>query len=247
MYEFKHVLKTDLLNLFLNPVWIVGSIVLPLLLALIMGFITKGLYGSAVTSFDYYAVTMLIFGALNNSTVAANSFMESRIVKANMRLCSAPIPDFYIYLPKIFASFLFGGVCQTATAVVLALLTGTNFGGQHLAFLWLLLMAVNFFAVSVSILMCCIVKNEETVNMLLSTIVMLLCMLGGGFFPMRGLGSVVGILHNLSPVAWIGTAAFRAAYDGSLTLLGQVAGVLLLVSGLCIACTAKLFNREDYL
>lgn len=97
MYEFNCILKTDLKNLYTNPMWWAGTIGLPLLLALVMGFITKGTYGGVVTSFDYYAITMMIFGALNNATLAANSFMETRIVKANMRLCNAPVPDSYIF------------------------------------------------------------------------------------------------------------------------------------------------------
>ena len=96
MYEFNCILKTDLKNLYTNPMWWAGTIGLPLLLALVMGFITKGTYGGVVTSFDYYAITMMIFGALNNATLAANSFMETRIVKANMRLCT--------FIAKIYRS-----------------------------------------------------------------------------------------------------------------------------------------------
>ena len=69
MYEFNCILKTDLKNLYTNPMWWAGTIGLPLLLALVMGFITKGTYGGVVTSFDYYAITMMIFGALNNADV----------------------------------------------------------------------------------------------------------------------------------------------------------------------------------
>ncbi|HMM06917.1 MAG TPA: ABC transporter permease [Clostridiales bacterium] len=247
MYEFKQILKTDLKNLYINPMWWGVTIGLPLMLALIMGFITKGIYGTEVTSFDYYAVTMLIFGALNNATLAANSFMEGRIVKANMRLCNAPIPDFFIFLPKVIASFLFGVVCHTIAAAALFLITGANFGGADAIFLWLLMLTVDLFAVCFSVMFCCILKNEETVNMILSTVVMLLCLLGGVFFPMKGMGRVVSAISNISPVTWISAAAFQTVYANRLLLLGCVCAGMLLLAGLCIALTTKLFNREDYL
>ncbi|MCL1852205.1 MAG: ABC transporter permease [Peptococcaceae bacterium] len=247
MYEFRRILQTDLKNLCINPMWWVGTMGLPLFLALIMGFVTQSTFGTIVTSYDYYAVTMLIFGALNNSTIAANSFMEGRILKANMRLCSAPIPDFYIFLPKIIASFLFGTLCHTLAAVALFLITGANYGGGNAFLLWLLLLAVFFFAVCFSVMLCCILKKEETVNMILSTVVSLLCLLGGAFFPMKGLGRVVGAVSNISPVTWIGAAAFQGVYDGKFFLLGAVCGVMLTLAALCIALTTKLFNREDYL
>lgn len=37
MYEFNCILKTDLKNLYTNPMWWAGTIGLPLLLALVMG------------------------------------------------------------------------------------------------------------------------------------------------------------------------------------------------------------------
>ena len=36
-----------------------------------------------------------------------------------MRLCNAPVPDSYIYMPKIAASFLFGAVCHTIAGAML--------------------------------------------------------------------------------------------------------------------------------
>ncbi|MCL1917118.1 MAG: ABC transporter permease [Peptococcaceae bacterium] len=253
MYEFRQILKTDLKNLYTNPMWWIGAMGLPLLLALIMGFITQGAYGTntpsgtGVTSYNYYAITMLIFGALNNSTIAANSFMEGRIMKANMRLCNAPIPNSFIFLPKIIASLLFGTLCHTLAASAIFFITGVNFGGGNAIFLWLLLLAVYFFAVCFSVMLCCILKKEETVNMILSTAVSLLCLLGGAFFPMKGLGRIVEVISNISPVTWISTAAFQAVYDNRLILLGLVCAGMLALAGLCIALTTKLFNREDYL
>lgn len=247
MYQFQRILKMDLRNLFTNPMWWVGTLGLPFLMALIMGFITKGSYGSAVTSYDYYSVTILIFGALNNATVAANSFMETRIMKANMRLCSAPVPAFFIHFSKVIASFLFGAFCHTIVFLALHVFLGANFGGSYSIFFWLLMLAVEFFAVTLGVAFCCILKSEEAVNQLLSNLVSLFCLLGGAFLPMKGFGRIIGMITNASPVTWINTAAFQAIYDGSLLLLGCVCMVLLALSVLCVMISIKFFHTEDYL
>jgi len=247
MYQFRRILKMDLMNLFTNPMWWIGTIGLPLFLALIMGFITNGTYGNVVTSYDYYGVSMLVFGALNNATLAANSFLESRIVKANMRLCTAPVPSFFIYFPKVIASFIFGVFCHTLTGLALHFIVGVDFGGNNAVFLWLLLLAVNFFAVSISVMLCCLLKNEETVNQILSSLVMIACLLGGAFFPLKGLGRIADAASNISPVMWINAAAFQAIYNDNLFLLSCVCAGLIALGMLWIGISSKCFNREDYL
>lgn len=247
MYQFTRVLKMDITNLATNPMWWAGTIGLPLLLSLLMGFVTKGTYGDSISSYDYYGITIMVFGALNTATLAANSFMETRILKANMRLCNAPMPSFHIYFPKVIASFVFGVVCQTLTAVVLHFTVGVDFGGKRALFLWLLLLAVNFFAASIGIMMCCLLKSEEAVNQLLSNLISLACLLGGAFFPLKGLGSFGAVVSNISPVTWVNAAAFEAIYDNQLFLLSYTCISLLAVALLCIGISSRFFNREDYL
>lgn len=247
MYQFNRILKMDLINLLINPMWWLGTLGLPLLLALIMGFITKGSYGTPITSYHYYCITMIVFGALNNATLAANSFMETRIMKANLRLCTAPVPSFYIYFSKVIATFLYGIFCHTLACIALWLITGVTFGGSQAIFLWLLLSAIHLFAASLGVMFCCLIKSEETVNQLLSNFITILCVLGGVFFPLKGLGQIINRISNFSPVTWINTAAFQAIYSSSLSQLGIVCAVLLGLAVLCTLISAKYFNQEDYL
>lgn len=190
----------------------------------------SGQYGSTITAYDYYGITMMVFGALNTATLAANSIMENRILTANIRLCNAPIPSFFVHLPKVIASFIFGVICHTIVGVALHLLVGVNFGGNNAGYLWLLLIAVDLFAASFSVMLCCLLKSEETVNQLLSIIVTISCLLGGAFFSMKGFGSVMDIISGISPITWINSAAFQAIYDSNFSLLGYVIGGLLVLS-----------------
>lgn len=247
MYQFKQILKMDLKNLLINPMWYIPTIGLPFMVVLIMGFMTKANYGSVVTSYDFYGISMLVFCALNNATLAANSFMESRMVKANMRLCIAPVPSFFIYFPKIIASFIYSILCQTVTGFALFFIIGVNFGGSQAIALWFLMLCVNFFAMSLGVMLCCMLKTEEVVNQLISVIMMLVCLLGGTFFPIKGLGQVIYIISTLSPVTWMNAAAFNTIYGDGLFLLGCICAGLFALSLLWIVISAKCFNREDYL
>lgn len=52
-----YLLKQDLKNLFINPMWVFYSTLFPFLLIVVMGYLSRDLFGEAVTSYDYYFVT----------------------------------------------------------------------------------------------------------------------------------------------------------------------------------------------
>jgi len=62
MRRFFSVFKMDLTNLFKNPVLVGYNTVFAALLILIMGFLTSGNYADTKNAYQYYAVTMLVYG-----------------------------------------------------------------------------------------------------------------------------------------------------------------------------------------
>lgn len=50
MYEFMKILKQDFMNLVKNPMWLISTFLLPILLVIVMGFTTSGSYSSKFTS-----------------------------------------------------------------------------------------------------------------------------------------------------------------------------------------------------
>lgn len=247
MYQFKSILKTDLINLFTNPMWLIMSTIFPILLILILGFLGSGTYGEVVTSYDYFSITMMIYGALNAATFSANSFMEKRIESANMRIIYAPIRAFYIHFSKVLATFIFTCVCYTIVGVVLYVLLGVNFGGAFTLHVWFLIMLVDFFAACIGVLMCCIFKSEEATNQIISNVIALLAILGGLFFPINGFGKAMEMISNILPVKWVITALFQLIYDHNFTLYLPTCCLLIVLSVMSVLFSVKLFKMEDYL
>lgn len=249
MNQFRRILGTDLRNLFTNPMWLFYNIGFALAMVLVLGFLTSGGYGDAVTSYDYYGVTLMVFAALNSATIAANSFMEERIKNGNMRILYAPVPAFAIPLSKILASAVFGLVCHLFDALVLHFLVGVQYGSDLATMGGILLVTVcaEFFFAALGVLLCCGLKSESAANQLLSLVLALLSVLGGLFFPIEGYGKILYVASNLSPVKWLATSAFRMIYDGNFALLAPVCLLLTALTAEAIALSAKLFHGEDYL
>ena len=101
MYRLVKIIQRDTINLLTNPMWIFFSLMFPFLLVAILGFLTEGLYGDYFTSYDYYGVTLMLFSAMYAGTFSANSFMEEKIKRANLRIVYSPIRNWFIPFSKV--------------------------------------------------------------------------------------------------------------------------------------------------
>lgn len=247
MYQFRQILKRDTLNLFTNPMWIFYTVFFPLLMILILGFLSEGSYGIELSSYDYYGITMMIYSALNAATLAANSFMEQRIKSPNLRIVFSPVKPMYIYLSKIIATVIFTTVCYSAVGVALHFMMNVNFGGEKAIFLWILMIAVEFFASCLSVMVCCIVKSEEITNTIVSNLITLLAVVGGLFFPVDGMGKVIEVISDYTPVKWISTSLFQIVYDNNMISFLPTLGILIVLGTICIFVSHKAFRMEEYL
>jgi len=247
MYKFGRIFILDLLNLATNPMWVFYAIGFPIALVLILGFLMSGSYGSTVSSYDYYGVALMIFGIFNAATFSANSFMEERIRKPNMRLIHAPIRHFYIYFSKILASFVFCAVAYTAVGLFLVLTVGVNYGGTGVWATILIMLASLFFFSALGVTVCCLLKNEGTTNNILSLFFAIFAVLGGLFFPVEGLGKAVTAISWTSPAKWILMACLRIIYDKDFSLFLPVCGLFAILSVVAVALCGRFFRGEEYI
>jgi ABC-2 type transport system permease protein len=246
MYRFMTILKRDTLNLIINPMWVILCIAFPFLFTAILGLLTEGLYGSTVSSYDYYGVTMLLFSSLYAGTYSANSFLEERIKQPNLRIIFSPIPSWFIPISKIIATFLFTGIFFSLSSGIAFLAFNVNFGGKMLPYVWLLILALDFLFSCIGVLMCCIFKSEGAANQVLSILTALLGFLSGLFFPIASLGKTMVPISEFSPVTKVLDAIFAFIYDQNVS---QFFPLLLLLSALSFATIVLiifLFNEGDY-
>jgi ABC-2 type transport system permease protein len=244
--RFGTIFRMDIENDFRNPVLVGYNTVLAVLLILIMGSLVGGLFADQSDAFAYYTITFCVFGMLMTCTTAANSFMERDIRRPNLRIIHSPAGAFPIHFSKTLASATFGYICHVGLLLVVCPLLGMSLGESPLLFV-ALMAPVELASAALGTFFCCVFRCEETTNMLLSTVVELMSVLGGTFFSLDGMGDIIAGLSAASPVRWLDDAFFRLAFDGDAALvmpvfLGAVAVAALFVAGSCL-----LFKTEDYL
>lgn len=243
MRNLKLIVKEDLLNLLKNPMWLFFAAAFPLLMWLLMGFMTRSSYGRAFTSFDYYRVAIMIYSAFYSGSISANAFLEERIKKPNMRIIYAPGQVQNIFLAKIIASFLFCFAFHALDVLIMALVFPTAAADSG----WLLLFVAlsDLFAVTLGVMLCCIIKQESITNQIQSILVNVLGFLGGAFFPLAGMGAFIRSLSGLSPIKWIVGDLFGLLYDHDLTHVSATIILLLAGTAIMVLVCRLTFRKED--
>ena len=246
MRSFYNICKQDFINLVMNPMWIFYSTAFPILMIAIMGFLTEGSYGDVVTSYDYYGISLMIYTALSAATIAANSFMEEKIKAGNMRIIFAPVSESYLYLSKIVATFLFTTIFYLIDMLFVNLLFGVNYGGDNIGYVILIFLFAQFFASTLGVMFCCLLKSESTANQILSLVITIFSILGGTFFSLDGFGETVRKISLLSPVKWMMDAMFGIIYDNRMSGVLPTIGVLLGGTIILLILCKLTFSKEDY-
>ena len=246
MYRLVRIIQRDTFNLLTNPMWIFFSLMFPLLLVAILGFLTEGLYGDYFTSYDYYGVTFMLFSAMYAATFSANSFMEEKIKQANLRIVYSPIRNWFIPFSKIVATFIFTTIFYTIAAVICHLLFHIRFGSENLLQIWLLFIGMNLLFSCIGVLMCCIFKSEGVANQILSILTAALAMLSGFIFPIANLGETFVKISRWLPTAKVAQAVFEMIYDQNTASFFPVFSLLLIGSILILGLSIILFRGEEY-
>lgn len=246
MRRFFVIFKMDTMNLFKNPVLVGYNTLFAIILTLTLGFLSSGNFADIKDAYQYYAVSLVIYGIANGAMTASNCFMERDIKRPNLRIIYSPVGSFPIYFSKILSSFVFNYILHLLLIAVLCPLLHVTLGSDPIFFL-LLMIPVEFASVSLGIFFCCVFKCEETTSSLLSTLISILSFLGGTFFSLDGMGSTLAFASRLSPIKWLNDAFFALACDNSLVYFWPVfLGGTALSVFLVLGCRL-LFKTEDYL
>ena len=242
------ILRQDLENILHNPTLIFSNTVLPLILIGVMGFVTKGGFGTElVSSFDYYGVNMLIFSVGMIAITATNAFMEEQVKRGNFRIAYAPVSKQEIYLSKILSSYLLSAVCYSVLVLGCQYILGLNMGGRNCIYFIILLNVFSFCGCCFGTMFCCIFKDEEQANGIMQIPLFLSIILGGVIFQIHRFGDFLNSLSLISPVKWVAACSYQIIYDNELHLLLPVVAGLLILSLVFIGICHILFRPEDYL
>lgn len=246
MRQFLTILKMDLRNLFTNPVLIGFNTIFIFLIILILGFLSSGTFNNPIYSYQYYFITLIVFGILNGALTATNIFMERDIKGPNLRIIFSPVGSFPIYFSKIISSALFDYILRIVVIVFTSKLINLSLG-MYFFLILIIMIPLDLCSAALGVLFCCIFKNEETSSTLLSNFISLLAVLGGTFFPLEKLGKVFSITSQLSPVKWINDIFFMVMVDNDPSLFLPTFISSIFVFGFLVLLCMLFFRKEDYL
>lgn len=244
--NFYTIFRRDFINILCNPTLVVVNTVFPILLILILGYLSSGNFGSDITSYDYYGITVLIFSILSVSITASNSFLERRLKNSNLRILYSPIPPSFIYISKILATFLFTSVCFLGLMLFLYFVFHVNLGGKYVGTIILIILSFNFLTSTIGVLFCCILKSEELTNKILSTVNSIFALFGGLFFQLDGFGKTVERITYFSPVKWISEGMFKIIYDQDFSYFIPIIIICTILSVFFILICKMTFKTEHY-
>lgn len=247
MRGFIQIFKMDMENIIKNPVLVGYNLLFPVLITLIMGFLSSGMFANGTISYNYYAVTFIVYSIISGAMTATNIFMERDIKKPNLRIIHSPVGSFPIYFSKIVSSCIFDYVCHALVLIFLAALLNLNLGGNYTAYVFLLMVPIEFAFAALGTLFCCIFKTETTASALLSTVISILAFLGGTFFSLDGMGGVLAAASRISPIKWINDAFLAIIFDSDMTLFLPVFLGSIVMSVVLVLGCKKFFRTEDYL
>lgn len=245
MYQLTKMIQRDFLNLLMNPTWLFFCLLFPFLLITIVSFMTQGMYSDSFTSYDYYGVTLMFYSALFSGTFAANSFMEERIKKANLRGIYAPHCEWKIPFSKTIATFLYTLILYSFVAILARVLFSINYGPAPVQ-LWLLFVGVNLASSSIGVFMCCLFKSEGVANQILSIVTNLAAITSGLLFPAATMGSLFSKVSQWMPLSKVIQAAFELIYDSDNHYFLLAFAGSLLVAAIVSLLSQLLFKGEAY-
>lgn len=247
MYRFMQIFKMDFNNNIKNPVLIGYNTIFFLIIVLIFGFLSEGAYAVSTASYNYYAISLLVYTILNGAMTSTNSFLERDIQKPNLRIIHSPIGKASIYLSKILSSFVFNYVCHLFVIVLFMIVMGLNFGGSYFGYILLLMIPLEFAASALGVFFCCLFRTEDMASTLLSNVISIFAFLGGAFFSLDSMGPALAWISKLSPVKWVIDAFFSIIFDANLSLMWPVFWISILTSIALVVGCQRWFRTEDYL
>lgn len=237
-FEFKLMCKT--------PVMILSYFIYPVLLTLIIGYLSQNSFGSEISSYEYYSIGMMIFIYMGAGLSSAYNFIDKPIKEGNLRIIFAPIKTMSIYLSQIICGTIFCAIGIIFTMLVFNSLFRINYNGNEIT-IFLSFVTLAFMSNSICIFLCTIIDDVGPINIIFNMIQSVFCILGGAFFSIESLGKIPAILAKLSPVKWLMDGILNSMYDNNNLLIFIIIAVNIVLGMIFIGFCKVTFKTEKYL
>lgn len=222
------------------------NIIFPMLLILILGYLSAGSYGNGFTGYQYYSIVTLPFCISLSIITAAYAAKEEAFRKIAVRFLFTPISRVQLILSRLLSCTILLSCCNLVVmlfAMLVLKLPIKNYFFHLLA----LLSALSFAICAVGLFIGYGIRNFILVKNILNIPVMIAGILAGSFYPFGSLNSGWETVIRLSPLTFVNRSMFYCIYDGRTRLLWTTV-LLCLLLGIGFATMAVvLFKKEEYI
>lgn len=222
------------------------NIIFPVIMLIILGYLTSGSYGRAFTGYQYYSVVMLPFCIALAIISAAYAGKDEAYRKTAVRFLFSPINKAQVVLAKLLSLSIIISFCNLIVLLCSLFLFRLPIGNK-LVPIFLLLAAETFAICAVGLFIGFGMKNFVIIKNLMNLPIMLAAILAGVFYPFGTLKEGVALAVNMSPLTWFNRSLFLYIYDNSVSLLWRVTLVCVLIGIGFTILAITLFKKEEYI
>ena len=183
-----NIIKFDFIhNEVRNPIIIVYMFGYPLLIFVLMSNVMASSFGSLQAAQDFYFTRSMLFIQFSLGTMIINALIENRIKYSNLRLAYVLSRPFDIIMSKLLSLIFFNGL-----AIIFYIMACKVMFHIEIQMLFLKLtgtyLICGFFSMNLGLILILILRDESLTNNLFGIIQLLICILGGVFYPVCFLG-----------------------------------------------------------
>lgn len=224
------------------------GVMFPLLLILILGYISTNYYSgeNGITSYYYYALVTIPLCTFLVSITLMYVAREESLFKCGERFIISPIDRTSIVLAKILPATISTIFYNFILLLFCSFILKIDFKGRTFEIIVLLLI-LGFMSCAIGTFIGLCTKDFLSVKNLVSIPIMIMGVLGGSFFPIASLGTGIEIISYFSPLTWINRGIFSMLNDNSMTLYSLSVALSLVVGVLFTIGAIIKFKKEAFI
>lgn len=222
------------------------NLVFPLVLILLLGYLTSTTYTQDFSSYTYYSLVLVPFFLFLSITTCAYNATEESLYRVSHRFAFSPTSRGSLVVGKILSSFMVLAAISTLLIVLLNLFFSMHLGVK----LWgivLLYSSIVFMTASLGYFIGYTFKNNVAIRNYINLPISIFAFLGGSFFPVGSFNPYLRLLFKLSPLYWINRSVFLYLYDQQIALLLVVTCIVTTLGLIFLLLSPITFKREVFL
>ncbi|MEG0693053.1 MAG: ABC transporter permease [Oscillospiraceae bacterium] len=221
------------------------SVVFPIVIIALLGYLTSKSYGLDFTSYEYYSIVMIPFCLLMGITSVAYAAVDEKRVKTSYRYMIAPISKSSLIISKFLSCVIVLTVCSMIVLLISRLMFHLPVN-ENAIYLIILLLCESIAISGLGLFFGLASKKFATIQNFLNLPIMIFGFLGGAFFPVSSLNPILSIIVNLSPLTWINRGIMYCLYVSDATILLYTSAILFIIGILFTMLTIKYFKKEAF-